>query len=291
MDRNLLLAFALSFLVLSTWSMWQEPGKPSQPPGGVGVAEIAQPAADPMETGLDAGGDRFAQLPEATPLTELPERAAPAAELAEGETLRVERALYTAEIDTLGAGIRLWVLDEYQDHFGDGVVLATGEVGNLGVTPFLELGIGNLSQELWEVEEATDSEVVLRIERKGVRVRKVYRFEQDTYSFRLTMEVENTGSEELAPRFLVDWPSHQLPGQDFKEQALAVLQDGGVETQLLGGLGTPRCGARGARGGRAQSRRRRAGAHLPLDHARPFAEALRHALLRGARGQRRRGAP
>ena len=35
MDRNLLIAFVLSFLVLYTWSSWQESMRPPEPPAGI----------------------------------------------------------------------------------------------------------------------------------------------------------------------------------------------------------------------------------------------------------------
>ena len=45
MDRNLLLAIALSLVVLSTWSMWQESQFPDTTPRGVDEGTHQEPAA------------------------------------------------------------------------------------------------------------------------------------------------------------------------------------------------------------------------------------------------------
>jgi YidC/Oxa1 family membrane protein insertase len=238
LDRNLLLAFALSFLVLSTWSMWQEHIKPPPSPEGTELAADLEPAEVKEENPPEASSDRYAQLPEATPAEEPSHASEPVVVRPEGETLQVEQELYTAELDTVGAGIRNWELADYTDHFGDPIVLTTGEAGSLAVTPFIELGVGDLSQQIWEVEGASDTEVAFRIEREGVGVRKIYRFQPGSYAFRLRLEVENGSARELAPRFMVDWPSHKLEGQDFREQSLAVFQDGKTQKQPITGLGS-----------------------------------------------------
>ena len=50
------------------------------------------------------------------------------------------------------------------------------------------------------------------------------------------MQVENHSERVIEPRFAVTWPAAERPGQDFKDQALSVLQEGSVENQPLQGI-------------------------------------------------------
>jgi YidC/Oxa1 family membrane protein insertase len=239
-DRNLLLAIALSLVVLSTWSMWQERQLKEAPPRGISEAVQREPAAD------EAKQPDYLELPPAEPVgppvpsvDRDPYLDEPPAD--PGQVIPIERELYHAELDARGAVIRHWELGEqYRDFQGGPVVLADASVGSgkVGATPFRELGVGDLSREIWEVEREDSDSVVFRIERDGVEIRKSYTFDPDTYAFRLLVEVNNGSDGVAMPRFLVDWPARLREGRDFQEQALAVLQDGSVEIEQIAGLGS-----------------------------------------------------
>jgi YidC/Oxa1 family membrane protein insertase len=99
------------------------------------------------------------------------------------------------------------------------------------VTPFEELGLGDLSEAVFEIEEEVGSTIAFRFAAEGVTVRKVY-----SYGFELLVQVENRSERVIEPRFAVTWPAAERSGQDFKDQALSALQEGSVEKQPLQGI-------------------------------------------------------
>ena len=236
MDRNLLLAIALSLVVLSTWSMWQESQLPDTPPRGVGEDTFQEPAA------LEAKQLDYLELPPAEPVAPpISSALHDAVESTPGTLIEIDRSLYRAELDSRGAVLRHWELGEdYRDRDGGPVVLADASVGSgtVGGTPFRELGVGDLSREIWQVEDQNGDSVVFRLERAGLELRKTYTFDPDNYAFRLLVEVNNDSDAVVMPRFLVDWPARVREGSDFREQSLAVLQDGSVKIELITGLGS-----------------------------------------------------
>ena len=69
MDRNLLLAFALSFVVLSTWSMWQRsPVPPTAHTAGEAVEDWVEPETAPSAR----QPERFRDLPSIDPVAPPP---------------------------------------------------------------------------------------------------------------------------------------------------------------------------------------------------------------------------
>src|SRR6185503_14108945 len=124
MDRNLLLAFALSFLVLSVWTMMQPPPRPKTAPTAQTEAPAPESATQPA-----------------------PRPAAPAAETAKqseptlpAQTIAISRPLYLVELSSEGAALRDWELTQYRDRHGDPVRLASrGDPLATAATPFDEL--------------------------------------------------------------------------------------------------------------------------------------------------------
>ena len=68
MDRNLLIAFVLSFLVLYTWSSWQESMRPPEPPPGIEqLADPSEPTVAPSSPGTEPAAPQrslYVDLPE-----------------------------------------------------------------------------------------------------------------------------------------------------------------------------------------------------------------------------------
>jgi YidC/Oxa1 family membrane protein insertase len=234
-DRNLLLAFALSFAVLTTWMLWQ---------GEARRARMAQaPPPAPAEAAPAPGPAAIEPLPEASPPPTPTEPSGfDEAESAAGERIRLERPLYTVELNSLGAAIEHWSLREYESgpkQDRQPVVLTTGEApfAMALTTGFPELKRGDLSRAVFDVVSEDGSSVVFALERDGVRVRKAYAFPDDSYTLRLRVDVENRSDGPIAPRFAVDWPAHTRKGVDFREQALVALHQGSLERTMLQGLG------------------------------------------------------
>jgi YidC/Oxa1 family membrane protein insertase len=239
-DRNLLLAFALSFLVLTTWSMWQEaqveigpPGEPHELSSGGPPEEL-----EPRPSARALGEDAFPSLPsspEAPPsFEETPEDV-----VSEGVGLAIaiEQPLYRVVFNTVGARIQRWELEEYTDKGGARVVLLDETIGGGALTPFSNLGLGSLASAVWELRANDPDQVVFELERAGVRVRKSYLMDPDSYVVRVRLDVENDSSDSLEPRFELRWPAREREGSDFAEQSLVVHHNADVETELLAGLG------------------------------------------------------
>ena len=237
MDRNLLLAFALSFLVLMLWTRLVAP--PPEPPEESATEETVA-SSEIEETPSSSTGIPLPTVEPATealaPLAEGEMLATAPAEL--GRVLLKETALYRAELDTQGASIRHWELRQFdggpREDFAP-IILTTGNPPNerVLVTPFEELGIGDLSKAVFEVEEELGLNIAFRFTDKGITVRKVYSFREDSYGFELLVRVENQSEQVIEPRFAAIWPAAERPGQDFKDQALSMLQEGSLENQPL----------------------------------------------------------
>jgi YidC/Oxa1 family membrane protein insertase len=254
MDRNLVLAFALSFLVLSLWTLWTESTKPPEStPREVAAAEDgapAQPGASPKAAAPStpsADPNRFPQLPDAAPAAP-PAPAGPGATPVDaGEistpaaTVELDRPLFDARLTARGAAIESWQLGEYTDAKGARILMVPepSRVGPLAATPFIELGQGDLSQAVWQIEASSADSVTFAREQDGIALRKAYRFDSDGYAMRLRIDVVNGSTRSISPRFLVDWPVEARPERDFAEQFVAALHDGSVEKQPVSGLGSP----------------------------------------------------
>lgn len=259
MDRNLLLAFALSFLVLSLWTMTQEPKHPpapaeqaaeqaAEPAGPQAQAETAAPGAAGRQTagGREEASQRYPELgkpsrstAEAGPPLRESAQAEEAGEAGSSEEVQIERPRYQATLDSRGACIRRWKLNDFQDHDGDPIELVwRDEPSPAAVTPFVELGHGDLSRAVWTVARSDADGVVFTLARDGLHLRKTYRFEDTGYGFRLRIDVDNAGKTAVAPAFLVEWPIAQRGGNDFRQQSLAALYEGSLKTKPLGSLGS-----------------------------------------------------
>jgi YidC/Oxa1 family membrane protein insertase len=250
LDRNLFLAFALSFAVLTGWMLL------TGPPPGAGPQEQSEShrLADQAAEGGSAppvSDTRVADtLPPTGSSTQTPTPAGSgspavgAVDAAPERIVRIDLPLYTTELTSLGGGIRSWRLKEFRetaDPESERVELITGQVreGVSFLTPFDELGIGDLSQRAFEVVSEDFESVAFETSENGVTVRKTYHFDPEGYTFRLLLEVENGSSAAVGPRFRVDIPARQREGTDFTELALGALQDGDAILEPLAGLGSP----------------------------------------------------
>jgi len=231
LDRNLFLAFALSFAVLTGW-MLLTGGQQRPVDQAPAVAEESAPTPSPVVEPPRAAA------PESRPAA--PDRAAEAP----AQTLQLERPLFFAKLTTRGAALEGWELRSYDSGPRAGrrpirlVEDGSGQPIPL-VTPLEELGLGSLAERNFEIESNDGSTIAFRYQSGGLVVRKTYAFESDGYAFALKLQVENGSSAAVSPRFGVEWPVHAMQGSDFKEQALAALHEGSVTRLLLAQFGTP----------------------------------------------------
>jgi len=239
-DRNALLAFALSFLVLSAWMTWEAKNRPKPP---------AQPAAVEQEV---APGEQSSPAPPAAPVAEAPatgpvaarEPAREAPPAAPAEELRFENPHVRAVLSSRGAGIARWELLQYTTPPNEGrepVALVATDAGEAPAlaTPFSELGLGDLSAAVFEVVERGPRSFAFELARGGIVVRKRIELEDEGYRGRLRIEVENGTQQPLEPSFSVLLTERVREGSDFRDLGLVALVEGSVERTPLASFGTP----------------------------------------------------
>ena len=248
MDRNTLLAIALSLLVLSAWSSWEAAHMPPAPPAAEAEAELAlgeSPDVAP-QTAVDSWpGDSWQDdLQRADAASRMVAKPAPepAIERWKGGP---ESELYSVQLDNRGGGIASWRLlaEEYRVGFGEDatpIELVTRDDENTIIlaTPLKGLGIGNLSEALFRVEGRGTQRIVFVLERNGIEVRKIFQFYPDSYTFELELEIGNSTDRTIEVDIDLEWAASSVEGNDFTEQALIVLANDEVERELLPSVGS-----------------------------------------------------
>jgi YidC/Oxa1 family membrane protein insertase len=250
LDRNLLLAFALSMAVFSGWLAWQEnvngPARRaaierSKQEASIESGEVADA---PAQTTADTIYDERAVVksPQYGSLDDSSERALeePSSHIALWQGT-VTNGTVVAELTNRGGGLTGWTLNDYFETPRQEVnvqMLSLPLESPVALTsPFEELGLGDLSEALYTVEQAGESEVRFVLRRDGIVIRKIWSRTDEGFGFRLDVEVENNTDRILAPRFGVDWPAVMNDQPDFQELNLIALADGEVTRELVQGIG------------------------------------------------------
>jgi len=205
------------------------------PPAAAAPAEQKAAPAEPSPQPEVAPAAAHAALGEARATPTAPSQPEPPA-----RQLEIETPLFRAELDSLGGVLSHLELKGFRVTPAPDsplVALTTGQSEHALVTPFRELGVGDLSQAGFTVEHADAQSVAFYLEREGVRVRKVYDFDPESYAFALRVSVENGSGQQVSPRYELVWPAQAATGNDFTDQALAVLHDGSVVRQPLAAFG------------------------------------------------------
>jgi YidC/Oxa1 family membrane protein insertase len=230
-DRNAFLAFALSFLVLSVWMMWEAERRPRPAPT---AAAPGEPEGGPLAP---------AEAPPAVLAAPSEPAAVPEPE-SPAETIEVENTLVHALLSSRGAGIVRLELRAYHEPVGEGGAAVAlfdtdAEAAPAFATPLPELGLGDLGRAIFDVVERDARRVSFELSRGGVTVRKTYAFEEDSYRLRLRLELENRTAAALEPSFGVELVETVRPESDFRDLALIALVDGEIERAPVAGFGTP----------------------------------------------------
>ncbi len=242
MDRNFFLACVLSLAVLVGWMYLTGDAERRRPPGE--TPPTTPQALDPAAEYPAAEAPREAAAPPvpgtgpAAPIR----RSAPEPAEVEERRIRIEMPLYSVELTNRGAGISSWKLKEFRERSDrDAPVIDLATAGPAGITsfatPFAELGLGDFGDRPFEVIGEDLSTVSFESRDAGIAIRKTFSFERDSYAFRLLIEVVNESTTALAPRFQIDIPAREHGAPDFREQALAALEEGSRVQAPLGGLG------------------------------------------------------
>ena len=247
MDRNTVLAIALSIAVYSLWLAYQAGQAPPPPPPYDAEQQFDESIAE-VYTHDDArvNGARQTEpgrimetlgLPPGSP----PLAATPEVPLWEGT---IDASFYEAGLSNRGASLVGWKLKEFTEldasgGQGDHVELVNLDAGNPRALEmaFVELGLGDLSSELYRVESQAPDRVVFVLERGGVEIRKTYEFDLEGYAFELLVDVRNGSDRLIAPDFAIAWPAVDREGNDYMEQSLIALHSEDVERELVGSVG------------------------------------------------------
>src|SRR3990172_8538970 len=128
-------------------------------------APVEVPRGDEAEINGPEGEETAAPLAEEpAPEGKRPEPMAPPVPKLEEQRIQFEKPLYIAEFTSWGAGLRHWQLRSY-DHgprAGRAPIVLTAEgepvLATFG-TPFTELGLGDLADAVFEVENRDESGV------------------------------------------------------------------------------------------------------------------------------------
>jgi YidC/Oxa1 family membrane protein insertase len=253
LDRNTLLAIALSLLVLSAWSTWEASRQPSpEPTAESPIAGGADPSGDGPDSDRaspvrDADSVALEEREVATPGSDREAAKQPGSDrVATSEWQAVyDSELYSVRIENRGGGISSWKLLDPLYTVGAGSdetpieLITAGREGVLALaTPLEGLGIGDLSEALFEVESASAEHVSFYYERDGIGVRKIYRFDPEHYLFDLKLEVTNSSGQLIRSDVDIVWPAEMVDGNDFKEQALIALANEDVEREQVPSVGS-----------------------------------------------------
>ena len=234
-DRNFLLAIALSFVVLTLWTVMTSTERPDSPR----YQSEREPSVSSGTNEEQREGANQAQLDpyiaDEAIKTKSPELQKT------GLRAEVATSLYESTWTTAGAGLLRWDLSGYATNppLQERVSLATTHISvPLALaTPLEGLGFGDLTKAVYDLKEKSERSLLFELARGGVRVRKRFEFEEDTYIVKMTFEIENEGERHVRPTFQVRWPAQRLEGTDYAELSLAAWHDGTLETGLLGPSG------------------------------------------------------
>jgi YidC/Oxa1 family membrane protein insertase len=234
-DRNALLAIALSMLVLSLWMAWEGSNRPPEPPPTAAeqAASPESPAAPaPAQVSPSTPAAVTAKAPTAPPST------APAVE----QTTTLENAVVRAIFTSRGAGVQRLELLRYSTPRSEGggpVALIDAAPGEMPAfaTPLPELGLGDLGSVVYRIAANGPHEVGFEYTQSGVHVRKTFTLDDDTYRLRMRLEVANDGAAAVSPAFGVDLLAVARTSSDFKDLAAATLSGGSVHKAPVAAFG------------------------------------------------------
>jgi len=260
-DRNFLLAFALSLLVITLW-MSMQPKPESDELAPAGQEQVTQAPTEPSQAPAAAPGEIPSWEPAApgapgqaapSPFPEVP--VAPAAAAPRGQIVDVRTDLFHAQLSTVGGTLEKFELREYDDTTRPGrppVELVTNAAGlpEALATPFRELSAGDWSQAEFSVDQPDPHTVVFTRTHEGVTLRKTYEFEEGHYDFGLRLDLANGTDGTLAPIFEAVWPAMRQDSGDYSEFSLVALQGDSLEQYVLSaGKGRRGCGGSSSKGG------------------------------------------
>jgi len=239
--------------VFSGWLAWQEevrgPERRAAAERAKAAAEIADEKQafaleenESVESELVRKDKEVASKPRASTGAELAAAQPGDSEVAAPWTGFLESDTARAELSNRGGVLANWqVKDYYETPQGevhvDLIDLPRGSPGFLA-TGLEDLGYGDLSGALYEVESADATEVVFVLRRGGVEIRKTYQRPSDGYAMNVAIEIRNGTASSIDPELSLLTPVASNDRPDYREASLVALAQGEVERELLASVGS-----------------------------------------------------
>lgn len=250
MDRNTLLAIALSIIVVGIYQTYvlqnreeallETAGTEQSPDAGTTPSSASD---HPLrsETGFSANESppgTSGQPPITNPASP-PQQVLPAARL-ESWTLSNDKVV--AKISNDGALISSWALREYDERLPSGDI-PIELVDSL--TPVLKTEIKGVSgasfaNSRFRFVEKSSRKVIQRAETEAGVLTRTIQLDDSGYGFDLDLAFESRRVDPVDVSFEVHWPAKMTERQDFQQLALLAYGDeGGVTRSLVPGVGQP----------------------------------------------------
>ncbi|HKE10377.1 MAG TPA: membrane protein insertase YidC, partial [Myxococcota bacterium] len=160
------------------------------------------------------------------------------------EMTEVVTPLYRAELSSRGAGLVSWKLAKYRDSTdrdaGPVELVTPGPQGQAALaTPFVELGLGDLTLASFRLVSHDDASAVFEYSAGGLTVRKTFTFDKERYQARLNVDVRNDSAQSVSPGFFVAWPMVQRGAPKYFDERLSVMHQGSVHRVPVTSVGDP----------------------------------------------------
>lgn len=246
MDRNLLLAFALSMAVFLAWTAWQEEIRAPERQAALEAQE--QQKQEPTPAKIKGPKTNEPVSPVASVREQVPKQVSPPTEAVEESSKAVapwsgvlENDVMRVELSNRGGSIEALRMKQFFETPRHEVPIEMIDVPDtvsptLG-TIFVASENEDLSEARYEVERADSQEVSMVLRRGNLEVRKIYQKPNDEYEMEFVIEVTNRGSAAMNSGFSILVPSATNDRTDFQELSLVALVDDEVTREMLPSVG------------------------------------------------------
>ena len=249
MDRNTLLAFALSMIVFVLYVMYQEDLRSDQVAALEEQAQVEQSleeAGGSVVGGAAAQADRspspaaVAKSAESSSVRSPAAAAKRPASVIPIRTSTLQNDQVVAKISNDSELIESWTLRELMERLPDGDVpleMINPEVPVFGVDVAGVSG-ASFAQQRFEVVSASSREVVQRAENESGVLTRTIRLDPDGYGFDLELQFDSARVDPVDVSFEVSVPARMSTRADFKETSLLAFSESeGVTREFVNGIG------------------------------------------------------
>lgn len=247
LDRNTLLAFALSMLVFVAYVMYQEDQR-AQYALEVEQREQALALEDEVQLSLPPENRFEAMELRGTPAMPAETRPAPIAPM-ESVTRLIPLSIVTVENENVIARIsngpaliESWRLRDYEEFVPDGMVAVELIHGEHPILRTEIRGVPGVdfADLRFEVVRQSGREVVQRAETTAGVLTRTFRLDERGYGFDLEMSFENHRNDPVDVSFEFFWPAGISDREDFRELSLVAYgEEEGVTRTLVQSVGQP----------------------------------------------------